>query len=398
MTTDIEAPSAVGARLREARRARGLSQSDAAEGIGVSRPTLIAVEQGRRRPLPSELVELARLYGRQVHELVRETPPVEALSTRFRLSDRGVEGETRPAVDDLQRLAEDVLELEGVVGAPTGRRWPEQYDLQGLPIEAAAEQVADAERRRLGLGDGPLVRLREVLEDDVGLRVFAVDMPSTVAGLFAVAEPAGGCIAINARHPHERQRWTLAHEYAHFLLHRYDPEVTKVESGRSRDERLAEAFASRFLLPAEGLTRRFQVARRSRDDRFTPVDLLQLASLYEVSAQAMALRLEDLHLVGGGWWDSLVQRGLRVQDARAEIGLPVTPRYQDVLPRRAQYLAVEAYLDGELSEGRLAHLLRSDRVTARRLVRRLSASQDVASGGAVRSWAWDPAPTGDGVG
>jgi Zn-dependent peptidase ImmA (M78 family)/DNA-binding XRE family transcriptional regulator len=375
-----------------------MSQSDAAEGIGVSRPTLIAVEQGRRRPLPGELVEFARLYGRQVHELVRETPPVEALSTRFRLASRSGESDTQLAVDDLQRLAEDVYELEGDVGAPTTRRWPDVYDIQGLPIEAAAEQVADAERRRLGLGDGPLVRLREVLEDDVGLRVFAIDMPSPVAGLFAVAEPVGGCIAVNARHPHERQRWTLAHEYAHFLLHRNDTEVTGVEVGRGRAERLAEAFASRFLLPAEGLTRRFQVARRSREGAFTPVDLLQLASLYEVSAQAMALRLEDLHLVGGGWWDSLVERGLRVQDARAVIGLPGTPRDRDVLPRRAQYLAVEAYLGGELSEGRLVHLLRSDRVAARQLVRRLTASQDVESGGAVQSWAWEPAATGDAAG
>jgi Zn-dependent peptidase ImmA (M78 family) len=140
------------------------------------------------------------------------------------------------------------------------------------------------------------------------------------------------------------------------------------------------------------------VARRSRDDRFTPVDLLQLAASYEVSAQAMALRLEGLHLVGGGWWDSLVQRGLKVQDARAIIGLPVTARDQDVLPRRAQYLAVEAYLDGELSEGRLTRLLRSDRVTARQLVRRLTATRDVAAGGDVQAWAWEPAPTHDGVG
>lgn len=397
MTIDVETQPAVGARLREARRARGLTQGAAAEGIGVSRPTLIAIEQGRRAPLPRELVELARLYGRQVHELARLAPPVEALSARFRLSERKADQETRTAVDDVQRLADDVLELESVAGAPTARRWPEQYDLHGLPIETAGEQLANAERRRLGLGDGPLLRLREVLEDDVGIRVFAVGMPSTVAGLFAVAEPVGACIAINDRHPHERQRWTLAHEYAHFLLHRHQSEVTAVEAGRSRDERIAEAFAANFLLPAEGLTRRFQVARRSRGDRFTPVDLLQLASSYEVSAQAMALRLEGLRLVAGGWWDSLVRRGFKVHDARARIGLPVTARDEDVLPRRAQYLAVEAYVDGELSEGRLARLLRADRVSARELVRLLTASRDVASGGAVRSWAWQPSAVGDDV-
>lgn len=389
MSTKLEPTPELGARLREARRSCGLSQSDVAQSIGVSRPTLIAVEQGRRVPPAHELVDLARLYGRQMHELVRATPPVEALSARFRLSNRG-ETHTQKAVDDLQRLGEDLLELESVVESQTARRWPEQYDLQGLPIEVAAEQVADGERRRLGLGDGPLVRFREVLEDEVGMRVFAVKMPSTIAGLFAVAEPAGACIAINAQHPHERQRWTLAHEYGHFLLHRHEPEVTGLEVGRSREERLAEAFAARFLLPAEGLTRRFQTARRSRDGKFTPVDLLQLAALYEVSAQAMALRLEGLRLVSAGWWDSLLRRGLKVQDARAAIGLASAPRDQDVLPRRAQYLAVEAHMSGQLSEERLAAVLRSDRVAARRLARRLTASEDVESGGLLQSWTWDP--------
>lgn len=379
----------LGARLREARRARGMSQAEAASGIGVSRPTLIAVEQGRRRPSSSELVDLGRLYGRSVHELVRDSRPVEALTARFRISPDQV-AETQKAVDDLQRLADDVVELEETVRVQQQRRWPDEYDVVGLSADASAELTAEAERRRLGLGDGPVVKLRELLEEDLGLRVFSYEMPSNVAGLFAVAEPAGGCIGINARHPFERQRWTLAHEYAHFLLHRYESEVTSVTPSRGREERTAEAFASSFLMPKEGLTRRFQNARRQRDGQFTAVDLLQLAATYEVSALAMALRLEDLSLLAGGWWESLLQRGLKVHDARSSIGLEALPRDEDVVPKRVQYLAVEAFLAGDLSEGRLAHLLRTDRVAARRLVQRLTGSEDIASEGQVQLWHWDP--------
>lgn len=376
----------LGARLREARRSRGLSQALAAEGIGISRPTLIAVEQGRREPTPAELVSMARIYGRQVHDLVRDTPPVEALSARFRL-EPGVRDETSDAVSTMQRVADNVIELEGLMGAETTRAWPAPYDTSDLPLEVAGQQVASAERQRLGLGNGPLPKLREVLEDDYEIRVFALQLPRRVAGLFAVAEPIGACVGFNARHPHERQRWTLAHELGHFLMHRSAPEITPIDVGRSREERLAEIFAANFLVPEEGLIRRFQSIRRSRGGTFSPVELLQLAAHYEVSAQAMAIRLEDERLVSSGWWDSLVARGLRVHEAQEHVGVERVRSDTELLPVRSQYLAVEAFLDGRLSEGRLARTFDSDRVAAREKVRQLSGSNDVAPQGELRSFA-----------
>ena len=92
--------------------------------------------------------------------------------------------------------------------------------------EDAAEDVASAERNRLGLGDGPVLNLREVLEDDVSIRVFSIDLPSRVAGLFAYTEDLGGCIAVNGRHPQERRRWSMVHEYGHFLTSRFQSEIS----------------------------------------------------------------------------------------------------------------------------------------------------------------------------
>lgn len=376
----------LGARIREARRSRGISQAQAAEGLGISRPTLIAVELGRRQPTASELVDMARIYGRQVHDLVRDTPPVEALSARFRLAS-GTEAETRHAVEIMQRVADNVVELEELMGTRPTRPWPSMYNTSDLPLDIAAQQVADAERRRLGLGNGPIPKLREVMEDEYGIRVFALDLPRRIAGLFAVAEPIGACVGLNARHPHERQRWTLAHELGHFLMHRNNPEVTPVDTGKGRDEKLAEIFASHFLVPDEGLIRRFQGARQSRGGAFTPVELLQMAAHYEVSAQAMAIRLEEARLVASGWWDSLVARGLRVHEAQAQIGLDRVHSDHELLPLRSRYLAVEALLDGSLSEGRLARTFNTDRVSAREKVRLLSGSNDVAPQGELRSFA-----------
>ena len=87
------------------------------------------------------------------------------------------------AVQEFQRLCEDYLYLENLNGASLRRNYPPQYQIRGIAPEDAAEDVASSERNRLGLGDGPLLRLREVLENDVGVRVFSTELPSRVAGV-----------------------------------------------------------------------------------------------------------------------------------------------------------------------------------------------------------------------
>ena len=47
-----------------------------------------------------------------------------------------------------------------------------------------AEVASEQERKRLGLGDQPVIYLRSTLEWDVGLRIFYThDLPSTIAGM-----------------------------------------------------------------------------------------------------------------------------------------------------------------------------------------------------------------------
>lgn len=62
----------VGARLRDARLAMGLTQADVADALGLSRPTLAAVEKGSRKITGLELRRLARLYQRDVAWLLGE--------------------------------------------------------------------------------------------------------------------------------------------------------------------------------------------------------------------------------------------------------------------------------------------------------------------------------------
>lgn len=376
----------LGRRLQEARKARGLTQQDVAKQMGMARTTVTAIEKGERRVQPGELIQFAALYGRAIEEFLRQGEPVEAFTVQLRATmtyGAPSADDVAGPIGDLQRLCEDYLELERICGAPLPRRYPPPYPVGRIPSEAAGEDGASAERNRLGLGDGPILNLRDVLESDVGLRVFYLELPSKVAAMFAYTDVLGGCIAVNRTHPEERRRMSLAHDYGHFLTNRYVSEITLIDGyhRQPEHERVAEAFARNFLVPAEGLRRRFRELKQSREGRMTYADLVVLADLYVVSFQAMVLRLEELRFLAQGTWEKLRQSKFRVQEAKSLLGLQPPHADDNSLPKRYRYLAVEAFKRGEITEGTLARFLRVDRLDARRIAEELSQKIEVNAEG-----------------
>ncbi len=369
-------PRALGARLRETREARGLTQGQVAERLGMARTTMVAIEKGDRRLRPEELIELAALYGRQVSELLQRGAPAEGFAVQLRGDlppSTPIEAELLAYIEKFQHLSEDYVRLEEVCQAPLRRRYPMEYEIQGVDPEMIAEDVAVGERNRLGLGEGPLLNLRAMLERDVGLRVFQLELPSKVAGMFAFTERLGGCIVVNLHHPPERRRHSLGHEYGHFLTSRNRSEITL--EGRYRrmpaSERLAEAFARAFLMPSSGLRRRYLELERERSRGVTHGDLCRLAHYYAVSVEAMTRRLEELRLIPSGTWERLRQERFSVREAQRLLRISSTATDDEKLPPRYVALAVEAWQLGELSEGQLARFLRTDRIGAREAIQQL---------------------------
>ena len=368
-------PRALGRRLQDARRARGLTQLEVAEALEVTRTTITAMEKGERKVRPEEVVRLASIYGRAVGDLVGSRDPVQGFAVQFRASVVGLESPSAQqdlarAVGEFQQLCEDYRYLETLNGPAVYRNYPTEYLTIGTPPDEAAEEVASSERNRLGLGDGPVLALRDLLENDVGIRVFYVAFPSRVAGMFAFTQELGGCIAVNSQHPEERRRWSMAHEYGHFLTNRFESEVTVLNS-YSRipaSERFADAFARCMLMPSTGLRRKFNSISRQAAGRITASEVCRLAHDYSVSVEAMMLRLEGLRLLPSGTWERLRDRGFKVREAQAELRLVSHTSSEELLPLRYRMLAVSAYEEGELTEGELVRLLRVDRVLARRTV------------------------------
>jgi len=361
----------LGDLLQQARKKCSMTQADAAKMIDAARTTIVAIEKGERRLKPNELIRLARAYGRAVSDFVQPSPVIEPFEVQFRAAYQRSEQEEvkiSPIIQRLENLCRNYLELERIMKAPLPRNYPQEYEVTNMPIEVAAESIAIAERQRLGLGDGPIPLLRDMLEQSVGLRIFYIEMPSKYSGFYSYDEQLGGCIAINASHPEERRHWSLAHEYLHFLAHRRKPVVDYEEKYQRKpdSDRLGDTFPNYFLMPTSGLLKRFNDMYQAQGN-FTTTNLFTLAHYYGVSISALINRLEGIKLLPSGTGDRLLDRGLKVRKVQQELGLKEIPQRTDLVPIHYQHLAIEAFDQGLITEGRFADFLSVDRLEARRI-------------------------------
>ena len=361
----------LGELLQQARKRSGMTQADAAQVIEASRTTIVAIEQGERRLKPNELIKLARAYGRTVSDFVSPSPIVEPFEVQFRgiyQRHEPEEAQISPIIQQWEERCRNYLELEQLMDASLPQNYPQEYEVTTMPIESAAESLALSERQRLGLGDGPIPLLRDVLEQSVGLRIFYLGMPSKYSGVYSYDEQLGGCVAINANHPEERRRWSLAHEYLHFLVHRRKPVIDYEEQYQRKpeSERLADTFPDYFLMPTSGLLKRFNDMYQAHG-KFTPTNLFTLAHYYGVSITALINRLEAIKLLPSGTGERLRDRGLKVRKIQQELVLEDIPQRINMAPVHYQHLAIEALDQGLITEGRFADVLNVDRLEARRI-------------------------------
>ncbi|MCI0376253.1 MAG: XRE family transcriptional regulator [Gemmataceae bacterium] len=387
-------PRVLGQRIAEARKAKGLTQEEVAGFLGYSRPTYIAIEKGERPLTAEEIVQLAKHFGRSVHELVRPGEPVGALQPHLRAVAEKRKGtderSLQAAMDELQQFAEDYLELERLLSAPLRTSFPSEIKLEGpVDVTALAEGAALQERRRLGLGDQPVIYLRSTLEWDVGLRIFyGATLPSAVAGMFAFSADVGCCILINRLHPAQRRRVSMVHEYGHLIVNRYTAGIDYLAgAGRKpANERFAESFALSFLMPASSVRAKFHETVTSTGN-FRVADLCRLSHFFFVSVEAMSLRLEKLGLIPKGSYESLKESGLSPMKASQELGLSRHPETSEPYPERYKFLAVHAYQKGLITQMQLARFLRcqNDVVKAREIVTQCQSSAHVAADGRVKA-------------
>lgn len=139
---------------------------------------------------------------------------------------------------------------------------------------------------------------------DLGLEVVRRGLEGDISGFLARHAGGGGLIGVNNRHPRPRQRFTVAHELGHYFLapeeelhvdHQF--EIFKLRDAHSAggiDEEEIEAniFAAELLMPEFLLNR--DLERLGALDPFDDGPVEELAKKYEVSRQALMIRIQNL--------------------------------------------------------------------------------------------------------
>jgi Zn-dependent peptidase ImmA (M78 family)/DNA-binding XRE family transcriptional regulator len=378
-------PVELGERLRLARDAAKVTQAQAAGAIGAVRTTLVAIEQGARRPRIDELQTLAGLYGTTVNALLRRESVSIDLRPRFRRTQDG-----GSKIEEVSALLTDLVkaevELENILGVTRSRSEPPERPILPGNVLAQAEEDAFELRQWLGIGDAPVHDVVSMLELQLGARVFVRRLDPKISGLYAYDDGAGPCILLNAAHPRERRAQTAAHEIGHYISTRRSPDsLYEGSPEQSREERYANAFARAFLTPARTLKTMFREITAGAA-KLTRRHVIVLAHAFGVSREALVRRLEELDLVPSGTWDWFERTGGITNDqARQVLGAApdFDPRGEDagrVVSLRLHLLAAEAWKRGLLSEGQVASLLKIDRVKTRELIDSYEADEEVADG------------------
>ena len=132
------------------------------------------------------------------------------------------------------------------------------------------------------------------LARDLGLAVFRSPLPPSVSGMIQPRAGGNGYeIRINKYEVPERQRFTLAHEIAHFLLHKSDIKSGVVDNVMyrsaltSRKEAEANRLAADIVMPAQAV----RDALHAHGGVASEATASQLASAFTVSLPAMRVRL-----------------------------------------------------------------------------------------------------------
>ena len=144
----------------------------------------------------------------------------------------------------------------------------------------------------------------EAIVKALGIAIRAQELEDSVSGIL-VMKDGRTTIGVNENHHPNRQRFTLAHELGHFLLHSntssifIDASIIFFRDGTSSDgskaqEIEANAFAAELLMPEKHLR---EIINNQPLDAFDAGAVRRLAAQFGVSAQALTIRLTKLGLI-----------------------------------------------------------------------------------------------------
>jgi len=243
-------------RLERARKAAGLSMNALANEVGLSANAIKKYEHGTAMPSSSNLLKLAKALDVRTEYFFRPTKVIEQAERWQELL------ELYP--DSVKPIPEFTL--------------PNELPEQIFSLEQA-EDLAIQMRHAWELGLNPIHDMIDTLEAK-GVMIITTDV-ETDKKFDGLAGKIGSTpvVVISTAQSGDRQRFTLAHELGHLVVH------GRLAEGID-EEKACNAFAGAFLLPTQSLIEHLGEKRR----HIEPRELLMLKHEYGISMLAALFR------------------------------------------------------------------------------------------------------------
>jgi len=282
----------IGERIKLAREARRLTQTQLASAANISQGTLSDLEKGRIvQPSPNTVAAIAQATTFPL-SFFHLGPLPDFPEGNYRKLKRGTTRAAAQVRAEVRQLAEVVLRAEKLVTLPPISIDPiKQFNIEDI------EDIVDDVRESLRVGRlDPIANLTRAIERS-GIVVVTLATEIEDHSGFSAWPDFGldgrPIIAICRGYSGDRDRFTLAHEVGHLVLH-----TLRMKIDHTCAEREANRFAGALLLPADA-------AKEAMPPPITLRVLMAVKAKNGVSIAAAAQRAFDLGLISDHHFVSL---------------------------------------------------------------------------------------------
>jgi Zn-dependent peptidase ImmA (M78 family)/transcriptional regulator with XRE-family HTH domain len=332
-------------RLIRARKASGMSMSALAKEVGISANAIKKYEHGKNMPSSGKLLKLSKALGVRSEYFFRPG--------KVKLS--GIEYRKRASTPQktLDRINGDVLDQ--------AEQWTELlefYPDSVLPVpkfklpdnlpkivdtSEGIELIADQVRSEWNLGFNPIPDMMDTLESK-GLMIICTDVKvnNKFDGLAGDINETP-VVVVSIHQPGDRQRFTLAHELGHLVLHgRLSEDID--------EEKACNHFAGALLLPKKAIIEHLGKKRRAIEPR----ELYMLKQEFGLSMMGILFRSGQVGIISKSLQKNYYIQFNKLRWRTEEPGEPY-PNEQTFLYKQLVYRALS---EGYMGESKAAELLK----------------------------------------
>lgn len=301
-------------RIRQARIARGMTQSELGERIGMTRQSISQYEKGSQCPSHETMDKLheelsfpvAFFYGEDSYEHVA---PIffRRFKTAHVKKQDAIQVRILWLCEIIMYLIQFIKFVKFNVYETKERCRPYSY--------YEIEKIADNARLHWGLGLGPISNMTLLLENNgffISKFEFEARELDACSSLFVHGDECHPLVFLSGSKSAVRSRFDAAHELGHVILHNWvDQEYALSKGNYDRLEDEANYFAGAFLMPRDTISR--------EGHSLSSIDsYLSLKKRWGVSIQALIHRFKNLGMINDLQYSYLYRqinfRGYRITE------------------------------------------------------------------------------------